>query len=528
MAHFKLRLGCRGMVELTFYGGVNEIGGNKILLQSPNGSIFFDFGLSYKQQGKYFEEFLQPRTNSKFYDLQSLGLLPRIDGVYRKDALHPQGLNSSCTPDMQYWESGLKCYEESCQENTWRPDAVFISHAHADHIGHVPFLANLPIYCSGKTRRIMKAIGEIGNLDGYDSDLTKMEPRQITQSGLKACFPGSFTIDKQESFEREFRVLNSATPTNVTDSMKITGYEVGHSIPGSMCSLVEVDGKQILYTGDLRFHGRNQPDLSILNDLRPDVMISEGTRIDQKVPDDEFTVEQDLACIADETESLVIVGFAWRDLERYETVRKAAQQTGRTPIFDARVAYLLARLGKDIYAEGGGVFLERTGSLLYSPSDYMNVKHDLGPMDKKEWDTKEKIVDTTHLTKGTKASDIQKTPDKYLLHLDYYRFKNLLDLNPPEGSIYVRAQCEPFDPEMELSEKRMVNWLRHFKINQKNNFRPYQIHASGHASGKELLEFIENIKPKNLIPVHTEKPQLFRNKTRKVTRPNPGTTIRVK
>ena len=158
---------------------------------------------------------------------------------------------------MQYWESDLKCYEESCQENNWHPDGVFISHAHTDHIGHVPFLGNLPIYCSEKTRKIMKAISQIGNIDGYDSDLIKMEPRQITQMGPKACFPGSYTTDKGEPLQRELKVLSSGTTANVTDNMKITGYDVGHSIPGSMCSLVETDGKQILYTGDLRFHGRN-------------------------------------------------------------------------------------------------------------------------------------------------------------------------------------------------------------------------------------------------------------------------------
>jgi ribonuclease J len=147
-------------------------------------------------------------------------------------------------------------------------------------------------------------------------------------------------------------------------------------------------------------------------------------------------------------------------------------------------------------------------------------------MDEDEWTCKNpKAVDTTHLIKGKKASDIQKNPDKYVLHLDYFRFKNLLDINPPRDSVYVRAQCEPFDDEMKLSEQRMINWLRRFGINENNNFKPYQIHASGHASGKELQEFIDNIKPRKLIPIHTEKPELFSNKTGEVIKPALGITI---
>jgi ribonuclease J len=514
--------------KLTFYGGVDEIGGNKILLETNCGSVFFDFGLSYKKQGRFFEEFLQPRTNSKFYDLQRLGLLPRLDGVYRQDALQPIGLNCSCTPTMQYWEDNQKCYEESCRENLWHPDGIFISHAHADHMGHVPFLSNIPVYCSDETRKIMKAISQIGNMDGYDGDLTEIEYREIKTQGPKACFPGSFKIDRQEPLEREFKILNSGVKKEIAPGLDITSFDVGHSIPGSMCALVDMGDKRMLYTGDLRFHGRFQPDLSDLYDSRPDVMICEGTRISEQIPDDETRVQNDLTELIEETEGLVMVGFAWRDLERYETVKNAALSVGRTPIFDSRVAYLLARLGIDIYSEGASVFLERTDSLLYSPSDYMNGKHNLGPMDEDFWSSKEpRVVDTTHLERGIKAYEIQKDPTKYVLHLDYYRFKNLLDLNPPSGSSYVRAQCEPFDPEMKFSENRMINWLEHFEINKTNHYKPHQIHASGHASGKELIEFIDKIKPKNLVPIHTERPNLFKNKSGKITLPKTNYSIKI-
>ena len=49
------------MAELTFYGGVNEIGGNKILLSHKNTSIFFDFGQSFTMGAGYYTGWLTPR-----------------------------------------------------------------------------------------------------------------------------------------------------------------------------------------------------------------------------------------------------------------------------------------------------------------------------------------------------------------------------------------------------------------------------------------------------------------------------------
>lgn len=36
-------------MKLIFYGGVNEIGGNKILLEDKDAKIFLDFGMSFGQ-----------------------------------------------------------------------------------------------------------------------------------------------------------------------------------------------------------------------------------------------------------------------------------------------------------------------------------------------------------------------------------------------------------------------------------------------------------------------------------------------
>ena len=77
------------MIKFACYGGVADIGGNKILVKIGKGSIFLDFGLSYSKESLFFEEFLQPRPGCKIHDLLKLDLLPHIDGVYRQDALCP-------------------------------------------------------------------------------------------------------------------------------------------------------------------------------------------------------------------------------------------------------------------------------------------------------------------------------------------------------------------------------------------------------------------------------------------------------
>jgi len=93
---------------LTFYGGVNEIGGNKILLKDGDTSVFFDFGMSFAMKKLFYSPpFLSPKSEK---GLQEFGILPKIDGVYKFDEKAPE------------------------------VDAVFVSHAHLDHSAYLSFL----------------------------------------------------------------------------------------------------------------------------------------------------------------------------------------------------------------------------------------------------------------------------------------------------------------------------------------------------------------------------------------------------
>jgi ribonuclease J len=512
------------MIKFTCHGGVNDIGGNKILVKLDKGSILLDFGLSYSEESQFFEEFLQPRSGCKIHDLLKLNLLPHMNGVYRQDALCPKGFEDSDVRRKEFWNVGLQSFEGAIQEGSWHPDALFISHAHLDHCGYAPYLGGFPFLCSGMTQKLMDAVAEIGNLQGLDKQLTVTKDREVGK--LKTgFFPGESKVGYSKiQKNRELCNLEHKKSQIIENGLTATAFNVDHSIPGSMACLIESGGAQVLYTGDIRFHGKSGYNLGDeLSGLAPDVMFCEGTRIDKNDPDDEKKVESDLTDIFSGCEGLAMVGFTWKDIDRYETVRDAAIKSGKIPVFDPRLAYLLARLGRSVYDEGAKVFLERCGGMLYSPGDYSNSKHKVGDMSLSEWSTKPNIVaDTKHLEKGVSAIELNENPFSYVLHLDFFRFKNILDFELPEGSVFIRAQCEPFNPKMELSQKRMIRWLKHFKINADNNWKPYQIHASGHASGPEIQEMIDKIRPKLLVPVHTEHPELFRNPAGEIHRPKKG------
>lgn len=497
------------MIKITCYGGVNEIGGNKILLEFPSAKVLLDFGISYKRKGLFYEEYLAPRTNAQFHDYLQLGILPRIHGLYRRDAFTPLGDPTLLGRSAPLWQRELESAEDY-QDKHDEPavDALLITHGHDDHFGLLGFLGHVPLYCSRQTHDLLEAAVEVGNYSGFERDVLRINRRvlQTTKTGL---VPGAPKIVTGEEEPRQVRVFKHNQPFTLQENPAITVHPiaVSHSVPGAVAFVIQADNRTVVYTGDIRFHGRWYSDpLKHLAGLQPDVLLIEGTRIMEREKDDEVRVCEELVQAIRETRGLAMVGFRWKDVERYETVKEAAEAAGRELVIFPRLAYLLHHLGYDLVAEPHvHVYLERSRGLLYSPADYVQSKHKAGY--RTNW--KEEGPDLAHLERGLTALDLQHEPERYVLQLDYWRFNNLLDIQPPPGSRYIRASTEPFNEEMELSEERLVHWLKHFDLNQEQDHRPIQIHASGHASGPELLQFARAIEPKTVIPIHTEHPEVF-------------------
>jgi ribonuclease J len=501
------------IIQITCHGGVREIGGNKIVVEFSVGKVLLDFGVSYKRKALYYEEYLAPRTNAQLHDYLQLGILPRIPGLYRRDAFAPLGDPTLLHRSAPLWQSDLTCAEEYCEAHGKPPvDALLLTHAHDDHMGLIGFLGHVPIYCSEPTQKLLEASMDVGNHSGFERDAARLT-RRILQATKSGFVPGA---PKIISGQQEPRQIHSFDPHHrfpLQENPEITVWPiaVSHSVPGATAFVLECQGKTVVYSGDIRFHGRwNIDPLRHLADLRPDVLLIEGTRVTEGERDDETRVCEELTAAFRETRGLAMVGFAWKDVERYETVKEAAEAAGRDLVIFPRLAYLLHRLSYDLDSDPHvHVFLERSHYLLYSPADYVGYKYKAGY--RAEW-SKEKGPDLTHLKQGVTALDLRREPERYVLQLDYWRFNNLLDIQPPPGSRYIRATTEPFNEEMELSQERLIHWLKRFDINRDNDHRPIQIHASGHASGPELLRFVQTLAPKMLIPIHTEHPQWFKEK----------------
>ena len=67
-----------GTVKLTFYGGANEIGGNKVLLEDFENDVkvFMDFGINSHKLNKFKDDYGNPSTLD---DLTKTKLMPPED-----------------------------------------------------------------------------------------------------------------------------------------------------------------------------------------------------------------------------------------------------------------------------------------------------------------------------------------------------------------------------------------------------------------------------------------------------------------
>jgi len=463
------------MVKLTFFGGVNEIGGNKILLEDNGTKIFLDFGMSFNQAGKFFSEFLQPRKCAGIGDFLEFGLLPDVKGLYREDYLKHMGKEHEDT-DFQ---------------------GVLITHAHADHAAYIHHLReDIPIHCSEETHAILKALND--TTSGSFTDLTELTRCFETYTNKKGEISKKTTLNHPEIVvPRDFKLFKFGKKFKI-DGIEVIPYNVDHSLPGATGFIIHTSSGTIVYTGDFRFHGRREEAtvkfMEACEKAKPDVLIIEGTRIDEESSRKEADVEDEVSTITSKSKGLTVCNWPVRDSDRLISFLNAAKKMDKKLTISLKQAYLIEQLNKCKDSIAPKID-DKNLSLYAFRKDWGMIGSDcedrLVMADYDKWER-------GFLDDSICHNDVKNNQNKFMFFCTNFDLKELIDIRPNKGSVYIKSVCEPFDIEMEIDWQRIENWVNHFGMDMNST------HVSGHASGPQLKDFVKKVKPKMIIPVHTQ------------------------
>jgi ribonuclease J len=513
------------MTALTFYGGINEIGGNKVLLEDRGRALLLDFGFPYKRHKLFYEEYLKPRSGAGLLDPLTMGLLPPLEGIYRED-LETAAL----------WREfrGKPLYRKLDDVG-----GILLSHAHLDHSGHISFLNNaIPVFSTAITAFMTKAIQDSGKSD-FDQQVCYFNPAAFDcPGGWKQTAFISGNVAKQQ---RQFCVADMTRDDFSTSAMQFWSsgfwektprqkelvscpllsqtncafnlrcFPVDHSIPGACAWGIETGSGWVIYSGDLRFHGKRAGLTREFVDeaakLKPRALILEGTNVGRETNVAEHEVYENALRAIASAKGLVIADFPARDVDRLLTFLQIARDTGKKLAILPKDAYLLKTVRllepsvPDIAEDKNLVIYQETVANKYPGLWLRNLFQE-------------------YESKTVLASDVSSSQEQFILCFSFFDLNELPSIRPKPGSLYLFSSSEPHDEEQAIDFRRLHSWLKHFELKpvglpvEKDG--GWQIpdeerglHASGHACGSDLLDIARRIKAEILIPVHSEQPGFY-------------------
>lgn len=259
--------------------------------------------------------------------------------------------------------------------------------------------------------------------------------------------------------------------------IKITPILCDHSAFDSYMLLIENEGETTLYTGDFRANGRM--DFNTLLEKVPcvDNLIIEGTTLSRE--DDVVNIEEEqLEDIAVEYLNKhtgpAFIMMSAMNIDRVITAKNIAKRTGRIFLEDIYTADITTSIG--MTTESTRVFMTGGDKQFEMLQKYSDVK-----IGKKEIAKKPFIMCVRSSMKNylSKLNELISFDDGVLF---YGMWKGYLE----------RPQTKEFIDYMESK-----------------GVKTHILHTSGHADSQTIDKLIRDVKPKKIIPVHTENAKWF-------------------
>jgi len=355
--------------------------------------------------------------------------------------------NTASVPDI----SGLTSPDDSLL-------GIFISHPHPDHYGLLERITEpVHVFMGEAARKIL----EVSAFFTLLPTLGQIRPRSY--SDRQAIQVSPFTV---------------------------TPLAIDHSAHDSYCLLVEAEGKRLLYSGDLRAHGRKAELFQRLVNDPPsnvDVLICEGTQIG-RVPDfayrDEAAVAAKMTELFEATTGMCLVWSSSQNTDRMATVFEATRNSGRQLILDIYTAEIMRATGDASLPKPG-----RDGVTVYLPlSQKARIKNQKA----------------FHIT------------NPYYPHRIYP--EDLIEAAPTSVMIFRPKMFRELRSSGCLESASLVTSLWSGTVKKEMDcIQPMKaagnsyvhVHTSGHATEEELQQFIAAFPKSRVIPIHLEDPEGF-------------------
>jgi len=391
------------VTNVTCYGGVAQIGGNKILVEDGDARIWLDMGATFGFGSEFFVEYLTARKRFGLRDYFGLNLLPKLPGLYSHEMLTPA--------DFPY--------------ESPRFSGVFVSHIHYDHTNHLQFLdPTIPVHLGAGTKII---------LDSWETT--------STQANLG---------------ERDYRPFRTGETVRA-DGVDTEPIHVDHSAPAAYGFLLHTSDGTIAYTGDLRQHG---PHAELTKDFieaaakaRPIALITEGTRVAPVDPrrnlSEAEVKEKSVATARRAKGKIVIATFYPRDVDRMRTFLEVAKAVERRVVLQPKAAHLLLSLQSDPRIA--------IPDVVRDPDILVYDRQMISP---KVW---ERNLLSQLRSKVVTSEYVNRHQEEILVQLDFETLPELIDIKPAPGSPFIHSKSEPIEEDDEV-EATLRNWIEFFQL----------------------------------------------------------------
>lgn len=336
-------------------------------------------------------------------------------------------------------------------------DGILLSHSHGDHFGLIEYtLSEIPVYLSrGASKMLMS-----GGLFAGQSELHR-DRQKILLPG-KARRIGDFSV---------------------------TAYLVDHSSYGSLAFLIEAGGKRIVYSGDLRLHGRKPGMAAVfLKAVRQaplDLLIMEGTSLSrgQEPGPSEQDVEEQLVNSLKQTPGLTLAMFSPQNVDRLVSYYRAAVRSGRILVLDPYAAFIL--------------YLIKSECKVPDPFQSKHIRIFLSESFPQSFAGQrlQKLIPRMKKVKISRT-EILAAPGNFLMMFREWMYERIFKMEMPPGSRFFYSYWPGY-----LAAQPRLKELR-TRLEQ-SGCAIDLVHASGHIFYQDIMEFIERAKPRKLMPIHT-------------------------